>query len=128
MFTNKSFNRLSFVSITCDNAHLPGAVSWGKYLIVVDIHVCVLYFQQSINNIYSFLIGGHNKSLDVFVLIKTKETWTCQNTKCPYLGLGEGGYPIPLLDEDGDFLDKCTFCGIGAKRCGRVRKPTRKAI
>ena len=71
--------------------------------------------------------GCHNKSIDVFVLIKTKETWTCQNTKCPYLGLGEGGYPIPLLDEDGDFLDKCTFCGIGAKRCGRVRKPTRKA-
>jgi len=71
--------------------------------------------------------GGQNKSLDVFVLTKTKETWTCQNTKCPYLGLGEGGYSIPLLGDNGDFLDKCTFCGIGAKRCGRVRKPTRKA-
>ena len=70
--------------------------------------------------------GNENKSVDVHVLTKLRNEWFCQNRKCEHLSLGRGKCPNPVVDEVGNLLAYCWKCRAPAKRCSRLRKPSRK--
>mmetsp|Transcript_21590 Transcript_21590/g.46973 ORF Transcript_21590/g.46973 Transcript_21590/m.46973 type:complete len:761 (-) Transcript_21590:168-2450(-) len=103
------------VTLTDVSCHLTQSTEWFQH----DVF-------QSGTNAVSW--GRGNKSIDVHVLTKLSCEWFCQNNKCPYkiLYRNVGTAPNAVVNESGELNEFCVFCSAPAKRCSRLRKPSKR--
>ena len=89
------------------------------------LHTNTNWFRRDVfqSGVEAVTWGG--KSVEVYVLTKLRDDWTCENKDCESRQFGEGA-ASNVVDENGRLGSSCVYCGGGPKRMFRKRMRNRK--